>query len=59
MDQARRQLLELLRKKSFRYSPDKLFKLVSAAGRAPTTSIAAPPPTMPRGWPSSGRFSLT
>ena len=29
MDQARRQLLELLREKSFRYSPDKPFKLVS------------------------------
>ncbi|MFZ5447460.1 MAG: orotate phosphoribosyltransferase [Thermodesulfobacteriota bacterium] len=29
MDQARRQLLELLRAKSFRYSPDMPFKLVS------------------------------
>jgi len=29
MDQARRQLLELLREKSFRYSPDMPFKLVS------------------------------
>jgi orotate phosphoribosyltransferase len=29
MDQARQQLLELLREKSFRYSPDKPFKLVS------------------------------
>jgi len=29
MDQARRQLLELLKEKSFRYSPDKPFKLVS------------------------------
>ena len=29
MDQARRQLLKLLREKSFRYSPDKPFKLVS------------------------------
>jgi orotate phosphoribosyltransferase len=29
MDQARRQLLQLLREKSFRYSPDKPFKLVS------------------------------
>jgi len=29
MDQARRQLLELLREKSFRYSPDRPFKLVS------------------------------
>jgi orotate phosphoribosyltransferase len=29
MDPARRQLLELLREKSFRYSPDKPFKLVS------------------------------
>jgi orotate phosphoribosyltransferase len=29
MDQARRQLLELLIEKSFRYSPDKPFKLVS------------------------------
>jgi orotate phosphoribosyltransferase len=29
MDQARRQLLKLLKEKSFRYSPDKPFKLVS------------------------------
>jgi orotate phosphoribosyltransferase len=29
MDQARQQLLELLKEKSFRYSPDKPFKLVS------------------------------
>jgi orotate phosphoribosyltransferase len=43
MDQARRQLLELLREKSFRYSPDKPFKLVS--GRESSYYIDCRPTT--------------
>ncbi len=43
MDEARRQLLQLLREKSFRYSPDKPFKLVS--GRESSFYIDCRPTT--------------